>query len=70
VHTNDTGLDNTVVFTGSLNFQVKEVEVFEITDGKPSKQETSCIPSILRETRQFASIGEINRWGLRSNSIV
>jgi hypothetical protein len=31
-YTNDTGLDRNVVFTGSSKFQVKEIEVFEITD--------------------------------------
>jgi hypothetical protein len=31
-YTNDTGLHNGVVLTGSQNFQVKEIEVFEITD--------------------------------------
>jgi hypothetical protein len=31
-YTNDTGLNGEVVFTGSMNFQVKEIEVFEITD--------------------------------------
>jgi hypothetical protein len=31
-YTNDTGLDQFVVFTGSRGFQVKEIEVFEITD--------------------------------------
>jgi hypothetical protein len=31
-YTNDTGLDGDTVFTGSANFQVKEIEVFEITD--------------------------------------
>jgi hypothetical protein len=30
-YTNDTGLDEGIVFTGSRNFQVKEIEVFEIT---------------------------------------
>jgi hypothetical protein len=30
-YTNDTGLDGKVVFTGAQNFQVKEIEVFEIT---------------------------------------
>jgi hypothetical protein len=30
-YTNDTGLDSEVVFTGSFHFQVKEIEVFEIT---------------------------------------
>jgi hypothetical protein len=30
-YTNDTGRDGSVVFTGSENFQVKEIEVFEIT---------------------------------------
>jgi hypothetical protein len=30
-YTNDTGLDGAVVFTGSWHFQVKEIEVFEIT---------------------------------------
>jgi hypothetical protein len=30
-YTNDTGLDARVVFTGSENFRVKEIEVFEIT---------------------------------------
>jgi hypothetical protein len=30
-YTNDTGLDNDIVFTGSQKFQVTEVEVFEIT---------------------------------------
>jgi hypothetical protein len=29
-YTNDTGLDGTTFFTGSKNFQVKEIEVFEI----------------------------------------
>jgi hypothetical protein len=32
VYTNDTGLNEDTVFTGSKNFQVKEIEVFEITD--------------------------------------
>jgi hypothetical protein len=31
-YTNDTGLDGRTVFTGSKYFQVKEIEVFEITD--------------------------------------
>jgi hypothetical protein len=31
-YTNDTGLDGEVVFTGSRNFQVREIEVFEIRD--------------------------------------
>jgi hypothetical protein len=31
-YTNDTGLNGKTVFTGSYNFQVKEIEVFEITD--------------------------------------
>jgi hypothetical protein len=31
-YTNDTGLDNGIVFTGSRFFQVKEIEAFEITD--------------------------------------
>jgi hypothetical protein len=31
-YTNDTGLDGRTVFTGSLYFKVKEIEVFEITD--------------------------------------
>jgi hypothetical protein len=31
-YTNDTGLNRTVVFTGSGSFQVKEIEIFEITD--------------------------------------
>jgi hypothetical protein len=30
-YTNDTGLDEETVFTGSFNFQVKEIEVFEVT---------------------------------------
>jgi hypothetical protein len=30
-YTNDTGLDEGVVFTGSFSFQAKEIEVFEIT---------------------------------------
>jgi hypothetical protein len=30
-YTNDTGLDEEIVFTGSGDFQVKEIEVFEIT---------------------------------------
>jgi hypothetical protein len=32
VYTNDTGLDGRTVFTGSWEFKVKEIEVFEITD--------------------------------------
>jgi hypothetical protein len=32
VYTNDTGLDGNAVFTGSEHFQVKEIEVFEITE--------------------------------------
>jgi hypothetical protein len=32
VYTNDTGLDDKTVFTGSVDFQVKEIEVFEITE--------------------------------------
>jgi hypothetical protein len=31
-YTNETGLDADVVLTGSYNFQVEEIEVFEITD--------------------------------------
>jgi hypothetical protein len=31
-YTNDTGLDGITVFTGSFRFQVREIEVFEITD--------------------------------------
>jgi hypothetical protein len=31
-YTNDTALDGRIIFTGSRNFQVKEIEVFEITD--------------------------------------
>jgi hypothetical protein len=31
-YTNDTGLNMTIVFTGSQNFQVKEIEVFEMTN--------------------------------------
>jgi hypothetical protein len=31
-YTNDTALDDKTVFTGSFNFQVKEIEVFEITE--------------------------------------
>jgi hypothetical protein len=34
-HTNDTGLDGTTFFTGSQYFQVKEIEVFEITNERP-----------------------------------
>jgi hypothetical protein len=30
-YTNDTGLDNKIVFTGSQDFKVGEIEVFEIT---------------------------------------
>jgi hypothetical protein len=30
-YTNDTGLDGKTFFTGSRNFQVKEIEVFEIS---------------------------------------
>jgi hypothetical protein len=29
-YTNDSGLDGTTFFTGAWNFQVKEIEVFEI----------------------------------------
>jgi hypothetical protein len=32
VYTNDTGLNECMVFTGSFHFQVKEIEVFEITE--------------------------------------
>jgi hypothetical protein len=31
-YTSDTGLDGNIVFTGSRNFQAREIEVFEITD--------------------------------------
>jgi hypothetical protein len=31
-YTNDTGVDGKTFFTGSMCFQVKEIEVFEITD--------------------------------------
>jgi hypothetical protein len=31
-YTNDTGLNGRTVLTGSLQFQVKEIEVFEITE--------------------------------------
>jgi hypothetical protein len=29
-YTNDTGVEGKIAFTGSRNFQVKEIEVFEI----------------------------------------
>jgi hypothetical protein len=29
---NESGLDRKIVFTGSKNFQVREIEVFEITE--------------------------------------
>jgi hypothetical protein len=32
IYTNDTGLNNDIVFTGSKDFQVEEIEVFEITE--------------------------------------
>jgi hypothetical protein len=32
IYTNDTGQNGTTFFTGSLNFRVKEIEVFEMTD--------------------------------------
>jgi hypothetical protein len=32
VYTNDTGLDGNTFLTGSQSFQVKEIEVFEITE--------------------------------------
>jgi hypothetical protein len=32
VYTNDTGLDGKTFFAGSQTFQVKEIEVFKITD--------------------------------------
>jgi hypothetical protein len=32
VYTNDTGLDGKTIFTGSQQFQVQEIEVFEIRD--------------------------------------
>jgi hypothetical protein len=32
IYTNDTGLDEDTVFTGSWHFRVKEIEVFEITE--------------------------------------
>jgi hypothetical protein len=32
VYANDTGLDGKTFFTGSQNFEVKKIEVFEITD--------------------------------------
>jgi hypothetical protein len=31
-YTNGTGLDKVVIFTGSMNFQVQAIEVFEITE--------------------------------------
>jgi hypothetical protein len=31
-YTNDTGRDGSTFFTGSLHFQVKEIEIFEITN--------------------------------------
>jgi hypothetical protein len=40
VSTNDTGLTETTVFTGSFSFQVKEIEVFEITE-QPALQNKS-----------------------------
>jgi hypothetical protein len=30
IYTNDTGLDGRIVFTGSYDFQVQDIEVFEI----------------------------------------
>jgi hypothetical protein len=32
IYINDTGLKSDIVFTGSTHFQVKEIEVFEITE--------------------------------------
>jgi hypothetical protein len=46
-YTNDTGLDGKTLFTGSVKFTVREIEVFEITDSTilPSK---SCSPACHR----------------------
>jgi hypothetical protein len=37
-YTNNTGLDGNVFFTGSVDFQVKEIDVFEITDASEKLQ--------------------------------
>jgi hypothetical protein len=40
----DTGLDGQTFFTGSRNFKVKEIEVFEITNETTGTK--SCLPGL------------------------
>jgi hypothetical protein len=48
IYTNDTGLQGNTFFTGSFEFQVKEIEVFEITPEKPSPNSVdSCFRNCL-----------------------
>jgi hypothetical protein len=61
---NDTGLDGTTFFTGSENFQVKEIEAFEIKDSEPpliewpdpvlDSQIISGFPEIFEEFRGWS----------------
>jgi hypothetical protein len=47
-YTNDTGLDGKTFFTGSLHFQMKEIEVFEISDSiAPTKSRSPALPEFL-----------------------
>jgi hypothetical protein len=52
-YTNDTGLDEEIFFTGSKDFEVKEIEVFEISGFQAVKPGTSRLPSRQLESRAF-----------------
>jgi hypothetical protein len=52
-YTNDTGLDEEIFFTGSKNFQVKEIEIFEISGSYTLKVWTLAVPSRQLESRAF-----------------
>jgi hypothetical protein len=57
--TNDTGLDEEISFTGSKNFQVKEIEVFEISGSHAVKGWTLAVPARKVESRPFCDFPAI-----------
>jgi hypothetical protein len=60
VYENDTGLEGNKVFTGSRDFDVEEIEVFEITEFDPaaeSRSIRSSVPSL--DSRIISDIPDI-----------
>jgi hypothetical protein len=72
VYTNDTGLDGTTFFTGSRNFQVREIELFKIAVRLPVGWNSVIIPefpSIFADflSHQFSLLWRGSRDGFGAN---